>query len=274
MGPGVYYNAKQIKINPTNNHMIAAERQRRILDLARREGTVRTTQLAQDFNVTEETIRRDLDFFARKGHLRRTHGGAMDASVALGELPQSERETRQLEEKISIGREATKLIGSGETLLLDASSTALEFASQLPSDLNLRVVTYSQSVVDRLAVRDDIEVVQLGGSFDRPGRRYHGFLTEAALRMLRIDRFFFSGGGFNPGLGIGEPNPDQARLKRMMLEHSLWNCVLMDHTKLGAMTDHFFAKPEELDAFVSDKSARSFSRTHFKEVPFEVHLGH
>ena len=254
--------------------MIAAERQRRILEQARREGTVRTTQLAQDFNVTEETIRRDLDLFARKGHLKRTHGGAMDASVALNEPPQSEREARQLEEKISIGREAAKWVSAGETLLLDASSTALEFASQLPPDMNLRVVTYSQSVVDRLAARDDLEVVQLGGSLDRRGRRYHGFLTEAALRMLRIDRFFFSGGGFNPGVGVGEPNPDQARLKRMMLEHSLWNCVLLDHTKLGAMTDHFFAKPEELDAFVSDKKAKAFGRTHFKEAPFEVSFGH
>ena len=133
-------------------------------------------------------------------------------------------------------------------------------------------MTYSQAVIDRLAIRDEIELVQLGGSFDRRGRRYHGFLTEASLRMLRIDRFFFSGGGYNPMLGVGEPNPDQARLKRMMMEHSLWKCALMDHTKLGAMTDHFFAKPEELDAFVSDKRAKSFSRTHFKETPFELHL--
>lgn len=253
--------------------MLAAERQRRILELARKNGTVRTTELAGDFEVTEETIRRDLDFLARVGHLRRTHGGAMDSTVALGELSQSEREGRQLEEKVAIGREAASLVKEGETLLLDASSTALEFASQLPDGMPLRVVTYSLAVVERLAAREDIELIELGGSYERRGRRFSGMLTEAAVRMLRIDRFFFSGGGFDPKLGIGEPNPDQAALKRMMLEHANWSCALMDSTKLGAPTDHFFAKPDELGAMVCDKGGKVFAKKHLIVTPFDLHFG-
>ncbi len=253
--------------------MLAAERQRRILELARKNGTVRTTELAGDFEVTEETIRRDLDFLARVGHLRRTHGGAMDSTVALGELSQSEREARQLEEKVAIGREAASLVKEGETLLLDASSTALEFASQLPDGMPLRVVTYSLAVVERLAAREDIELIELGGSYERRGRRFSGMLTEAAVRMLRIDRFFFSGGGFDPKLGIGEPNPDQAALKRMMLEHANWSCALMDSTKLGAPTDHFFAKPDELGAMVCDKGGKVFAKKHLIVTPFDLHFG-
>ena len=72
--------------------MLAAERQRQILDRVRRDGTVRTADLASDFAVTEETVRRDLDLLGRRGHLRRTHGGAMDSTAPLGELSQSERE--------------------------------------------------------------------------------------------------------------------------------------------------------------------------------------
>ena len=253
--------------------MLAAERQRRILEVARKNGTVRTTELAGDFEVTEETIRRDLDFLARVGHLRRTHGGAMDSTVALGELSLSERESRQLEEKLSIGREAATLVKEGETLLLDASTTALEFASQLPDGVPLRVVTYSIAVVERLATREAIELIELGGTYERRGRRFSGMLTEAALRMLRIDRFFFSGGGFDPKLGIGEPNPDQARFKRAMLEHAEWSCALMDSTKLGAPTDHFFAKPEELQAMVTDKGGRSYAKKHLITPTYELHFG-
>ncbi len=253
--------------------MLAAERQRRILELARKNGTVRTTELAGDFEVTEETIRRDLDFLARVGHLRRTHGGAMDSTVALGELSQSEREARQLEEKLAIGKEAASLIKEGETLLLDASTTALEFASQLPDGMPLRVVTYSLAVVERLAAREDIELIELGGSYERRGRRFSGMLTEAALRMLRIDRFFFSGGGFDPKLGIGEPNPDQARFKRAMLEHANWSCALIDSSKLGAPTDHFFAKPEELDAMVTDKGGKAFAKKLLTGQAFDLHFG-
>ncbi len=266
------YKTKEIKHIPTKTHMLAAERQRRLLDLARKNGTVRTTELAGDFGVTEETIRRDLDFLARMGHVRRTHGGAMDATVSLGELSHSEREARQLEEKVAIGREAATLVKEGETLLLDASSTALEFASQLPDGMRLRVVSYSLAVVERLATREDIELIQLGGVYERRGRRFSGLLTETALRALRIDRFFFSGGGFDPTLGLGDPNPDQARLKRMILAHAGWNCALIDHTKMGATTDHFFAKPEELNALVCDAEAKPFAKKYLKGGPFELHF--
>ena len=252
--------------------MLAAERQRRILELARKNGTVRTTELAADFEVTEETIRRDLDFLARVGHLQRTHGGAMDSTISIGELSHSEREARQLEEKVAIGREAATFVKDGETLLLDASSTALEFASQLPDGLRLRVVTYSLTVVERLAGREDLELVQLGGIYERRGRRFSGMMTEAALRTLRIDRYFFSGGGYEPKLGVGEPNPDQARFKRMMFEHANWRCVLMDHTKLGAPTDHFFAKPEELDAMVTDKGGKPFAKKSLISPSFALHF--
>lgn len=252
--------------------MLAAERQRRILELARKSGTVRTTELAGDFEVTEETIRRDLDFLARAGHLRRTHGGAMDAAVSLAELSQTEREARQLAEKVAISKEAASLVKEGETLLVDASSSALEFATRLPEGLRLKVVTYSLAVVERLSNRADIELIELGGVFDRRGRRFSGLLTEAALRMLRIDRFFFSGGGFDPKLGMGEPNPDQARLKRMMLDHAAWNCALIDHTKLGAPTDNFFAKPEELDAMVCDKGGKPFAKRYLTTTPYELHF--
>jgi len=238
--------------------MIPLERHRRILENARRGGTVRTVDLAREFAVAEETIRRDLDLLARGGHLRRTHGGAVDAAVALSELSHEEREVRQLAEKRAIARGAAGLIEAGETLLLDASSTALELAAQLPAGRSLRVVTYSLEVVQRLAVREDIELVQLGGTYERRGRRFSGLLTEAALRALRIDRFFFSGGGFDPRQGVGDPNPDQARLKALMLAQAAWSCALLDSTKLGAPTDHFFAAPEDFEVLVTDAGGRTF----------------
>jgi len=253
--------------------MLAAERQRRLLELARKDRTVRTTDLARDFKVTEETIRRDLDFLSRLGHLRRTHGGAMDAAISLGELSQTEREARQAEEKLAIGRSAAELVQEGETLLLDASSTALEFAAQLPNDMQLRVVTYSLALVERLALRDDIELVQLGGFYERSGRRFSGLLTETALRSLRIDRFFFSGGGFDPKHGVGEPNPDQARLKRMMIEHAAWSCALIDQTKLGAHTDHFFARCEDLNVLVTDKGGKNYAAKYLKSTSYDVRFG-
>ncbi len=247
--------------------MIPLERRRRILETARRDGTVRTVDLARDFAVAEETIRRDLDLLARHGHLRRTHGGAADASAPLGELSHAEREVRQLAEKRAIAKAAAAFVGEGETILLDASSTALELAGCLPRGVPLRVVTYSLAVVERLAASDDVELIQLGGSYDRRGRRFAGLLTETALRSLRIDRFFFSGGGFHPALGVGDPNAEQARLKALMLAQAGWNCALLDHTKLGAATDHFFAGPDGIDLVVIDRGGALWAKKHWKFPP-------
>lgn len=270
--PGMRRKTDRIKQNPTNANMLAAERHRRILEFTRKEGSVRTTDLGRVLGVTEETIRRDLELLAGKGHLRRTHGGAVDSAIVLTEPPHAEREARQLEEKLNIAREAARLVHMGDTLLLDASSTALAFAGQLPADMRLRVVTYSLAVVEKIAAREDIELIQLGGFHDRRGRRFHGLLTEAGLRLLRIDRFFFSGGGFHPVHGVGEPNPEQARLKHLMLSHAAWSCALIDHTKLGLSTDHFFAKPENLDALVTDKEGMTFAQNHLKSVPYSLHF--
>lgn len=252
--------------------MLAAERQRQILDRLRRDGIVRTAELAQDFEVAEETIRRDLDYLGRRGHVRRMHGGAMDPSASLGELSQSEREARNLDEKIAIARETARLILPGETILLDASTSALELAGHVPENLPLRVVTYSVAVVERLAGRDDLEVIQLGGIYDPRGRRFSGMLTEAALRLLKIDRFFFSGAGIDPAQGVSEPNPEQARLKRMMIEQSTWNCALIDHSKLGVKADHFFALPQELDVVVTDRESKAYAKSYLKKPPYELRI--
>jgi DeoR/GlpR family transcriptional regulator of sugar metabolism len=235
--------------------MLAAERHRQILDRLRRDTTVRTVDLARDFEVTEETIRRDLDLLAKRGRVTRTHGGAMEVGVFLGELSHQERANRQASQKSAIAREAAKLVKSGETLLLDASSTALELARQLPEDLGLRVVTYSLPVIEVLSSRTDVELIQLGGCYEPRGRRFSGMLTEAALRSLKIHRFFFSGGGFDAELGVSEPNPEQARLKNSIIGHAEWSCALIDSSKLGVRSDFFFAPLGSFAVLVTDSDS-------------------
>lgn len=241
--------------------MLAIERQRRILETAKRERTVRTQELAAHLKVTEETVRRDLDSLSRQGLLRRTHGGAADVSIMLDELSQSDRETRQADEKSVIAKLAAKHIKDNETIMLDASSTALELARHLPSGKSLRVVTYAHSVVEKLAIRSDIELVLLGGTYEAKGRRFRGMLTEMGIRALRIDRFFFSGGGYHETRGIGEPSAEEARLKATIIAHADWKCAIMDYTKLGRMTDHFFAKPSEIDLFITDPKGADFCKS-------------
>lgn len=238
--------------------MLAIERHKRILEEARREGAVRTQELAAILGVAEETVRRDLDALSRQGLLNRTHGGAADVSMIFHEYSQHEREEQQAAEKTAIAKVAVKHIKENETILLDASSTALELARQLPEGKSLRIVTYAHGVVEKLAIRSDVELILLGGTYEAKGRRFRGMLTEMGVRALRIDRFFFSGGGYHATRGVGEPSAEEARLKATIMAHADWKCALLDHTKLGRMTDHFFAKPSEIDLFITDSQGSDF----------------
>ncbi|MBB5349825.1 DeoR/GlpR family transcriptional regulator of sugar metabolism [Haloferula luteola] len=250
--------------------MLPAERHHAILSRAKETGTVRTTELARDFGVAEETIRRDLDLLAKRGLLHRAHGGALDPSAGLPELSQNEREALQFQEKRHLSLLAASLVKAGETLLLDASSTALELAAHLPA--GVRVISYSLPVIERLAPRSDLELIQLGGVYEPKGRRFSGILTESAVLSIKVDRFFFSGRGMDLERGVSEPNPDQARLKSLMLRHAAWCCALLDHTKLGLRSDYFFARPEDLDAVVTDPSAKSFFKGKLRALPFQLYL--
>jgi len=113
-------------------------------------------------------------------------------------------------------------------------------------------------------------LIQLGGVYEPRGRRFSGMLTESAAISLRVDRFFFSGGGLDPVRGISEPNPEQARLKRLMVDHAEWNCALLDHSKFGIRSDFFFATPDRIDAVVTDRGTRSFATKHLKKAPYEL----
>jgi len=91
------------------------------------------------------------------------------------------------------------------------------------------------------------------------------------VRALRIDRFFFSGGGFDPSLGIGEPNPEEARLKATIIAHAGWKCAMLDHTKLGEKTDHYFVRPDQIDLLVTDAGGADYCRKgKLKGIPCEV----
>lgn len=240
--------------------MLAAERQNQILQRSQAEGAVRTTGLARDFGVTEETIRRDLEKMADAGLVQRIHGGATALDFAGREFTHTDREVLQREEKQAIARVAAAMIQPHETIFLDASSTALQLAWALPEALAVRVVTYSLPVIERLQNHGNVELVSLGGTYQADGRRFGGLLVEQNLASFGVDRFFFSGKGFREGQGVSEANEEQASLKQFALRYANWSALLLDRTKLGISSNYFFARVHELSAIISDSEAAPFFR--------------
>lgn len=234
--------------------MLAATRHQLILKAVEATGSVRTVDLAQQLDVTDETIRRDLEILERKNLVQRTHGGAIKIEFHIKDRSYEERSIQRIAEKKRIGREAARLVRAGDRVFLDASSTALQMVPHLP-DEEIVVMTHSSLVAAALQARPKVELILTGGVFDRQTQSYVGPAAIATLRRFRIDKLFFSGNGIDEIRGISEINEAQAYIKEMLLPRVGSACFLADPSKLGVTSTYFFARMEELDEMITCKEA-------------------
>ncbi|TDQ54962.1 DeoR/GlpR family DNA-binding transcription regulator [Actinorugispora endophytica] len=232
--------------------MYAEERQRLILERARREGRVDVAQLASEFEVTYETVRRDLTALERHGVLRRVHGGAIPVERLGFEPALTVRDTVMIQEKERIAKAALAELPDEGAVLLDAGSTTGRLAEQLPSDRDLTVVTNSLSIAFALTPRTNINLMLLGGRLrTRTQATVDGWALQA-LEEIYVDVAFLGANGVSVERGLTTPDTAEAMVKRAMVRSARRAVLLADHTKVG--NDHFarFAAVEDLDCLITD----------------------
>jgi DeoR family fructose operon transcriptional repressor len=230
----------------------AEERKQVILERARARGRVDVAALAEEFDVTTETIRRDLTVLERHGVLRRVHGGAIPVERLGFEPALAVREGVMTGEKDRIAKAALAEVPESGTLLLDAGSTTARLAEALPVDRELTVVTHSVSIALTLVTRPNLTVMLVGG---RLRSRTLASVDSWALHALRetfVEVAFIATNGVSTERGLTTPDPAEAMVKRAAIA-SARRCVLLaDHTKVG--NDHFtrFADLNDIDTFITD----------------------
>ena len=234
--------------------MLPQQRQREILGRLEQSGGVRVTALAEDFGVTEETIRRDLERLDREGKLLRTHGGALPLAEPAREPPFEVRRGAFHACKQQIARRALAHVAAGDVIALDASSTTHELARLLP-DTRLTVVTNSIAATVLLADRSPLKVVSTGGYVDVSSRSWKGLFAEQTLERLNINKLFLSAKGVDIERGLSEIDDDQMRVKRRMMERADRIYLLADHSKLGVLSAIHLADVSELTALITDTGA-------------------
>lgn len=234
--------------------MLAVARHRAILKLLESQGSVRTAELAERLEVTDETIRRDLEKLEREGHLQRSHGGAIRTQHILHEQSFAEREVQNIEAKAEIADVAVRLIQPGERIFIDASSTALQMVKRLPS-IPLTIMTNSLIVLSQLSQLTRYEVIGVGGRLDVSSQSLVGSGTRAALRRYRIDKAFCSGNGIDTIRGLSESNEQQSNLKEALVPLCNAFIFLADHSKLGVSSNFFFCDTRAVDVLVTNSEA-------------------
>jgi DeoR/GlpR family transcriptional regulator of sugar metabolism len=249
--------------------MLAAERHRAILNLLQRGGSVRVADLARSFQVAEETIRRDLERLEAEGRLQRSHGGAVTLDTHGREIPFTERELKSQAEKAAIGQAAALKIREGDTLFIDASSTALALACALP-DTRLTVLTNALKVALELSSRPHVRVIGMGGLLASESLSFVGPLTEKLLPDYHVDKFFFSCKGVDFERGISESNEMQGALKHKLLAIASERYLLADHAKFGIRGLTRFAELADLTEIVTDKQTPPAVLRQLKECGVNV----
>ncbi len=234
--------------------MLAIDRQRRILKLLHRAGSLRTVEIAVNLGVTDETVRKDFEILEKRGELIRTHGGASRPQRIREELPFTERQAILRQEKQSIARLAASRIQANETIFLDASSTVLTLTEFLP-DLPLTILTNALNVFTALANRPNLDLICTGGLLDSKSRSFIGLTAEKSLQRYNIHRMFFSGNGLHHERGVSESNSRQAAFKERVISNAEDVVFLADHSKLGQKAAFFFASVTDLSCLITDQAA-------------------
>ena len=212
--------------------MLAMERKARIKTLVMENKSVIVSQLAREFSVNEETIRRDLKALEKEGVLTRTYGGAFVQNGAINDVSVSLRKTAYLECKRAIAARCLELIHNGDSIFLDHSTTALEIA-KATAHRNITVVTNSLLIAEHLAEKGEGQLILVGGVFDPKNRCFAGNAMLDALEQYYVDMAFLSCRSVDLENGVTDSAEQSAAIRRKVLRRAERSYLVADHTKFG-----------------------------------------
>jgi DeoR/GlpR family transcriptional regulator of sugar metabolism len=216
----------------SRGHLLTADRRQRLAYLVERRRVVRVQELVELFQVSDETIRRDLTALEREGMLRKTHG----AALALPTRHESDFDRRLAErqaEKTAIGQRAMDFVEDGSTVILDSGTTALQFAKHIGVKRDVLVVTNAITNVTELLLAPAISVVVIGGSVRSDTYDAVGDMAVANLRDLHVDRTFLTISSISVRGGLTYPRLEEVGVKRAMIDAASEVILLADSSKFG-----------------------------------------
>lgn len=233
--------------------MLAVERRNKIEQIINKERSVLVVELAKQFEVTTETIRGDLEKLEKQGVLVRTYGGAMIAESSEPELAITERDTVNYEGKQRIGKRAAEMIKDGETIFLDASTSAWHLARYIKGKRGITVITNADKIVSELSSCDHIHVICTGGLLRARNMSFVGRMAEKTIREnYYANKFFFSCKGITLTRGLVDSSEEEAEIKKAMLENSESAIFLCDKNKIGKLGVPKISELDSIDCFITD----------------------
>jgi DeoR/GlpR family transcriptional regulator of sugar metabolism len=229
-------------------------RREKILELLRENGSGRVQDLSKIFNVTEPTIRQDLEALEKTGAITRQHGGAFINNYSSFAAQMSLEHTEHLAEKKRIGIKAAEFVKSGDSIILDSGSTLTEMSHNLLDRKNLNIVTTALNITLLLGEEPSNHIMLAGGEFKAPTLSVTGDRAAAVFENLYVEKLFIATGGFSIQAGLTYPGFSDLQLKRAMIKSAQTIYLLADSSKLEKVLFASFGCQDKINYLITDSN--------------------
>ncbi len=254
--------------------MFGIERRSKIMSVLYSKKSILVREAAASFDVTEETIRRDLKELEKKGLLTRTHGGAVlaDTDDKRAEAPLEIREGINISGKNSIGKYAAGMVKDGDTLFLDASTSSLYVAKHIKNKKNLTIITNAERIIIELASCIDMTLISTGGIFRSRSLSYVGRSAENTVSNYYANKLFFSCKGFSPKSELTDSNEQESEIRKTMIRCSNQVIFLCDHTKFDKVGYVNTARLNDIHTIITDAPFPDSWAEYLNSSPVRIEL--
>ena len=250
--------------------MLAEQRRLKILELLQEEGSARVSYLSKTFDVTEPTIRQDLEKLETEGHIIREHGGAFLKSVPQQVASFALQHQENMDKKIRIGKKAAEFIRDWDSIILDSGSTVTEVAKNLSEKHQLKIVTNALNIALILGSQPSVELLVTGGEFKAPTLSLTGEKAANFFRQLHVDKLFLATAGISWEAGLTYPGLSDLPVKKAMIDSASEVYLVADSTKIGKASFASLGGLDLINYFITDNGIEDRDKELFEEKGVKV----
>lgn len=250
-----------------------SDRQNQIINLITREGMVKNPQLMEMFDISIETVRRDLEFLEKQGYLRRVYGGAVANASLRSEPEYASRSKTRFSEKTAIAKAAVELIAPEDTLYLGVGTTVQAMVQYMKGMGEITVFTNALRTAVELSEIPGCSVILPGGQLRNKELTLSGFPAEENLEHFNVDKAFVGIGGINEN-GISDFHIGEASLHRRLIKNARQAIALADSSKLGVRAMNNVCGLKDIHIVITDSGISREWKKMLEDAGVQVIIAH
>ncbi len=252
--------------------MKTSVRRKEILQFIQNEDRGEVSYFAQYYDVSEVTIRNDLNHLEKQGCIKRCYGGALLNNQFAFERSLKDKKRLNSSVKAKIGSYAASLIEDGDRIILDSGSTTEQIAYNFSDKNDLVVMTNGINIAYHLANQSNVSVMVSGGTMRENSYSVHGQGGEDFLTGFRFNKLFLGVDGFDKSVGVTTPHQGEADINRKMLEAAQTVIAVTDSSKFDRQSFCLIARPEQIDMLITDSGIPQEYVEHLKKLNVDVRI--